>query len=139
MENVNGKLLPCPFCGEEVESSVAYTASMIGCSNKDCIMIGCLIDNEPWVDEIERRWNLQPLARLKNDVKNLQQQITDMQLKQKEVIEALDTLEAINLERINPRKNCFDDYTYQEMELRCASIDLSFCVKTIRSALGVKE
>ena len=75
----------------------------------------------------------------RDKIASLQQQIADMQLKQKEVIEALDTLEAINLERINPRKNCFDDYTYQEMELRCASIDLSFCVKTIRSALGAKE
>jgi Restriction alleviation protein Lar len=53
------ELLPCPFCGGEVESKIAYTASMIDCKNEKCIMIGCLMDNEPWVDEIEKKWNEQ--------------------------------------------------------------------------------
>lgn len=51
------ELLPCPFCGSEVESKIAYTAAMINCLNEDCIMIGCLMNDEPFVDEIEKRWN----------------------------------------------------------------------------------
>lgn len=51
------KLSPCPFCGNQVESNIAYTASMINCDNQDCIMIGCLIDNKPFVDDIEKKWN----------------------------------------------------------------------------------
>lgn len=71
-----GDLKPCPICGSEVESSIAYTASMINCKNENCIMIGCLMDNEPWVDEIEKRWNERPGEdRLEKELNTLKAQL----------------------------------------------------------------
>lgn len=70
------ELLPCPFCGSEAESSIAYTASMISCKNEKCIMIDCLIDNEPWVDEIEKKWNEQFSIKEIEELKSLINYIT---------------------------------------------------------------
>src|SRR5574343_1659325 len=63
------KLNPCPICGSEVESNISFGTAQINCKNHDCIMVGCIMMNEPFVDEIEKKWNdsysSQQLARLK--------------------------------------------------------------------------
>lgn len=63
------KLNPCPICGSEVESNISFGTAQINCKNHDCIMVGCIMMNEPFVDEIEKKWNdsysSQQLAKLK--------------------------------------------------------------------------
>jgi len=62
-------LNPCPICGSEAESNISFGTAQINCKNHDCIMIGCIMMNEPFVDEIEKKWNdsysNQQLAKLK--------------------------------------------------------------------------
>lgn len=69
------KLNPCPICGSEAESNISFGAAQINCKNHDCIMIGCIMMNEPFADEIEKKWNEsysnQELAKLKEENEKL--------------------------------------------------------------------
>lgn len=75
-------LNPCPICGSEVESNVSFGTAQVNCKNHDCIMIGCIMMNEPFVDEIEKKWNEsysnQELAKLKEENENLRKENDDL-------------------------------------------------------------
>ena len=47
---------PCPFCGSSAEAEIRYTAAFVECSNNDCGIFMCELDN-PFCDEVVEKWN----------------------------------------------------------------------------------
>lgn len=69
----------CPFCGsDKVDSDISNGAAFIFCREEGCSNLGLLMENEPFLDDIEMAWNKRPREdQLEKEIATLKSQLKE--------------------------------------------------------------